>query len=175
MAETHRTKFERGDFLRKDNKKGSFMIYEGNNISETSYKKMTLVCWFDPEKFVRNEFGAYTEQPSLEVGSLNKPCTTTIDTEEEDYWVKICSPQEKAEALEVLEAYGYHWNEDTFELVDNGTGEVIRKLIIPDNSYHGEVVSPIKKTFKDMIKKYCISKIKPTYQYSNYDYYDCYD
>ena len=40
--------FKQGDFLKKNNKSGSFMIYEGIDYSETTYKKLSLVCEYDP-------------------------------------------------------------------------------------------------------------------------------
>ena len=167
-------KFERGEFLRKDSKKGSFMIFEGNNLSDSSYKRLSLICYYDPECFQMGAIG-YESKPKLEIATKAAPCTTTIDTEEEDFWVKRCSPNEKAAALEVLKQHGLYWNEETFELVDIETGEVVRRLIIPDNTYHGEIIKPISERFKELIKKWVISKLKPSYYHNpnyNYDYYD---
>ena len=170
-------KFERGDFLKKDNKKGSFMIYEGNNISETSYKKMTLLCAFDPEKYMLRN-GTYDKVPFLEVGTKAKPCAETITSDEEDFWVKKCSESEKQAALKVLREHGYVWIEKTFELVDVETGEVVRKIVIPDETYHGEIIHSNGNKFKDIIKDWCTSKIPPKTIYTyprNYDddyYYD---
>jgi hypothetical protein len=65
-------KFKRGDFLRKDNKKGSFMIYEGNNLSDTSYKRMTVICYYDPEAFQMGPIG-YEPKPKLEVATKLHP------------------------------------------------------------------------------------------------------
>lgn len=175
--ENIKCKFEAGDFLKKDNKKGSFMIYEGNNISETSYKRMTLICYYDPEKMVMGAVG-YEQKPTLEVATKDKPCETTIDTEVEDYWVKICSEEEKAEALKVLSKYGLMWNDVTMELIDSKSGEVIRKIKTPDNTYYGQTIHPKTSKFKDIIKRYCYSKLKtPTYPYHNpyYNEYDIYD
>ena len=88
--------FNAGDFLKRDSKHGSFMIYEGQNISDSSYKKMTLLCYFDPEKYMMTSMG-YHQVPNLEVSKKGKRCSETIDTEKEDYWVKVCSPKEKEE------------------------------------------------------------------------------
>lgn len=165
-------KFERGDFLRKDNKKGSFMIYEGNNLSETNYKRMTVICFYDPEAFQMGPIG-YESVPKLEVATKVSHCPTTIDTDEEDFWVKICTPNEKAAALEILKKHGLFWNEETLELVDIESGEVIKRVTVPDNKYYGEIIRPISEKFKEIIKKWVISKIKPYYNPNyNYDYYD---
>lgn len=171
MSDTNR-KFTQGDFLRKKNKKGSFMIYEGNNISESSYKRMTLICIYDPEKFVMGDMG-YEQKPTLEVANKQKPCTETIDTEEEDYWVAICTPEEKEEALNILSEYGLYWNEETLELTDMTTGEVVRKITVPDNTYHGEVIKPTTNKFRELARKYCSSKLVPSYNSQNHypDYY----
>jgi hypothetical protein len=166
-------KFERGDFLKKDTKKGSFMIYEGNNISDTSYKKMTVICYYDPESFQMGPIG-YEPRPKLEIGTKIHPCTMTLDTEEEDFWIKACTPNEKAAAIEVLKRHGLFWNEETLELVDIESGEVVRRVIIPDNKYYGEIIRPISEKFKELIKKWVISKLRPCYPTHTYDYYDDY-
>ena len=173
MAEEKR-KFNKGDFLTKNNKKGSFMIYEGNNLSDTSYKRMTLVCYYDPEKFEMGAIG-YEQKPSLEVATKYKACTTTIDTEEEDYWIHICSDQEREEAMNVLAKYGLYWDEQGQQLVHMETGEVIRKITTPDNKYYGQVIKPITTKFKDLIKKYCADKITPKYDYSQNYSDECWD
>ena len=168
MAEEVKRKFERGDFLKKTNKKGSFMIYEGNNLSETgTYKRMSLVCYYDPESYQMGDFG-YESKPNLEVASKYKPCTTTLDTEEEDYWVHICDDREKEEAMNVLATYGLYWNEEDLELIHIETGEIIRKVVVPDNKYYGQLIKPMGENFKKMIKRYCDSKIKPLYYSQHY-------
>ena len=164
-------KFERGEFLKKDNKKGSFMIYEGNNLSATSYRKMSLVCYYDPESFQMGSIG-YENRPKLEVATKLTPCPTTIDTEEEDFWIKTCTPNEKTAAIEVLKKHGLYWDEDNFALIDINTGEIIRKLIIPDDTYYGQIIKPISKKFKELLKKWVISKLQPAYTNYNYDYFD---
>jgi hypothetical protein len=172
MAEVEQ-KFKIGDFLKKDNKKGSFMIYEGKNISDSSYKKMTLLCVYDPEKYMPHD-GLYDKQPYLEVGTKTKPCSETINTEEEDFWVKKCTEKEKQEALELLKEYGYVWLEETLELIDMETGELVRKIVVPDNKYHGELIHSNGNKFNKIIKSWCESKIPPRtyYPYDRYDYYD---
>jgi len=165
-------KFQRGDFLRKDSKKGSFMIYEGNNLSDTAYKRMSLVCYYDPEKFMMGPVG-YEQQPNLELATKYKPCETTIDTEEEDYWIKKCNDREKQTAMDILAKNKLYWDEENFELISLETGETIRKIIIPDNTYYGQVVRPKNDKFKELLKKWCIKKIPPVYTYERcYDYYD---
>ena len=178
MEEVVKRVFKRGDFLKKTMKPGSFMIYEGNNISESAYnKKMTLVCFYDPKAYVKNEYGAYVEGPELKLASKKAPCESTVDTEEEDYYTKICNEEEKQEAIKTLAEYGYHWNEETFELVDIETGEIVRKLLIPDDKYHGQIVRPVSTETKKLIKRCCIKKLPPSYNYnSGYGCYDgCYD
>jgi hypothetical protein len=171
MSDTKRM-FSRGDFLKKNNKKGSFMIYEGNNISDSSYKRMTLVCIYDPEKYMMGSLG-YEQKPHLEVGTTSKPCLETIDTEQEDYWISICTDNEKEQAIDILAKYGYYWNAESMELIKIETGEVIRKLVIPDNTYHGEVIKPTSDKFRELAKKYCSSKLTPSYSMNHYP--DCYD
>lgn len=173
MADEIKRKFERGDFLTKKNKKGSFMIYEGNNLSDSTYKKMSLICMYDPEKYVMGQVG-YEQKPHLEVGEKNKPCSETIDTEEEDFWIEICSDAQKEEAMNILAKYGFYWNADTLELINIETGEIVRKVVIPDNKYYGQVIHPIGNDIKNILKKYCLNKNKTiSYGYDGYnDYYD---
>ena len=165
-------KFERGEFLRKDTKKGSFMIFEGNNLSENAYKRLTLICFYDPEAFQMGPLG-YEQKPQLEVGTKIAPCTTTIDTDEEDFWIKRCNDNEKAAAMEILKKHGLFWNEEACELIDLETGEVIRRIIVPDNTYYGQIIRPISEKFKALLKKWVISKLTPSYShYYDGDYYD---
>ena len=166
MAE-EKQKFKKGDFLKKDTKKGSFMIYEGNNLSDTAYKRMTLVCYYDPEKFIQGDMG-YEQKPHLELGSKDKPCADTIDTEEEDFWIKKCSEAEKERALDILAKYGLYWDEENLELISIETGEIIRKVITPDNKYYGQTIKPISDKFKGLVRKYCLSKLVPVYYSQRY-------
>jgi len=159
MAEELKRKFNRGDFLRRNSKKDSFMIYEGNNLSETALKKMSLICFYDPEKYVMGDMG-YEQKPHLEVASKDKPCSETIDSEEEDYFIKVCNEAEKKKAMEILAKYGFQWNEQTFELVDIETGEVVRKLLVPDDKYYGQIVRPMGEKMKCIAKDYCAGKNK---------------
>lgn len=156
-------RFERGDFLRKDSKKGSFMIYEGNNLSETTYKRMTVICFYDPDKMVMGAIG-YENKPHLEIATPTKPCDT-IDTEAEDYWIKKCSEEEKLEALRVLRTYNLFWDEANLALVDTNTGEIVKKIFVPDNTYYGQIIRPISEKFKELLKKWVFSKFKTTPTY----------
>lgn len=161
-----------GDFIKRDNRKGSFMIYEGKNISDTCVKKLTLICAYDPEKYMQTSAG-YDHVPYLDVAKDGKLCGETIDTDKEDYWISLCTPTEKADAIEILEQYGYVWDEENLALVDMVTGEIIKKIVIPDNTYYGEIVRPITDDFKGILKKSCLDKSKPTYpSYHNPSYQD---
>jgi len=171
MAETEKRMFKPGDFLTKFNKKGSFMIYEGNDLSQSTYKRITVVCSYDPEKYVMGDMG-YEQKPELMVGSPTKACSDTLDTDREDYWIHFCTEQEKAQAIEILKKYHLAWNAETLELVDIDTGEVVRKVTLPDNKYYGQVIKPISEDLKSLIKKCCISKLTPAYPTTYYDYYD---
>ena len=151
-----------GDFIKRDNRKGSFMIYEGRNISDTCVKKLTLVCAYDPEKYMQTTIG-YDHVPHLDVATKEKPCAETIDTEKEDYWISLCTPTEKAQAIDVLEQYGYIWDEENMALVDMVTGEIIKRIVIPDNKYYGEIIRPITDNSKNLLKKFCLDKNKPVY------------
>lgn len=161
-----------GDFIKRDNRKGSFMIYEGRNISDTCVKKLTLVCAYDPEKYMQTSTGGYDHVPYLDVANKRKPCGETIDTDKEDYWISLCTPTEKADAIEILEQYGYIWDEENMALVDMVTGEIIKRIVIPDNKYYGEIIKPITDDSKNLLKKFCLEKSKPVYNPSYQDWDD---
>lgn len=160
--------FKQGDFLKKKNKIGSFMIYEGNNISKNAYKKMTLVCEYDPEKYTATSMG-YDRKPFLDV-----KCETTIDTETEDYWIGICNEEEKETAKNILKEHGYEWDENNLALINMETKETVRKIKTPDNKYYGQIIKPISNSFKDILKQFCKNKNIYTYtpSYQNGYYYD---
>ena len=167
--------FKQGDFLKKNNKSGSFMIYEGIDYSETTYKKLSLVCEYDPEKYMMTSAG-YSHVPNLEVAKNGKRCESTIDTDKEDYWISICTAEEKLRAEQILLRYGYEWDDENLRLVDLETGEVVKKISIPDNTYYGQIIKPISDAFKALLKRFCIAKNKPTYAYGNgYTEYDDYE
>ena len=166
--------FKQGDFIKRNNKKGSFMIYEGINVSDSTLKKMSLIASYDPEKFMQTPMG-YDHIPHLDVSSSKRRCEDTIDTEKEDFWISLCSDIEKDEAKKVLAEYGYLWDEENLSMIDTSTGEIIKKIIVPDNSYHGQIIKPITQDFKDILKKFCIEKNKKeTYTSSYQRYWDEY-
>ena len=168
--------FNKGDFIKRDNRKGTFMIYEGNNISDTCVKKLSLVCAYDPEKYMQTSIG-YDHVPYLDVATNDRRCGETIDTEKEDYWIKLCSPSEKAEAIKILKEYDYMWDEENLAMIDTTTGEIVKRIITPDNKYYGQVIKPITESFKNLLKQVCVKKNKPVYN-PNYNYredWDCYD
>jgi len=169
--ETSRT-FNPGDFVKRSNRKGSFMIYEGKDVSNTYAKKLTLAVAYDPEKYMQkpNSYG-YEYVPYLDEPKNGQACETTIDTDKEDNWISLCTQEEKEEAIEILEQYGYVWDEENLALVDMVTGEIIKKIYVPDNKYHGETIKPITNNSKDVLKKFCIDKNKKTYSsYYNHNY-----
>ena len=60
-------------------------------------------------------------------------------------------------------------------MVDILTGEIVKRIIIPDNKYYGEIIKPITETSKNILKQFCLSKSKPIYTPNyreDWDYYD---
>lgn len=164
-------KFEKGDFLKYDNKPGSFAIFEGVDLMpEYQYtKKFSVAAYFDPSKYCENENGVgWGTRPYLEVAKPNKPCEKTLDTLEEDFFWKVCTPIEKELALATLEEYGYAWDEENLAIIDQVTGKVVHKIIVPKLEYNGDVIKPISEEYKKQLKDYAISK--NTYSCNNYGY-----
>jgi DNA-binding beta-propeller fold protein YncE len=175
MEEVKRT-FEPGDFIKENNKKGSFLIFEGNDISQyKTVKKLTTLCFYNPEKYKMTALG-YDQVPDLEVATKRVPCSKTIDTPKEDYWYSLCTQEEKLRAIKVLDEYGYYWDSETFSLIDTSTREVIKKITTPDNTYYGQIIKPITDAFKNMLKRFCYNANKPTvspcYSQGYEGYYD---
>ena len=167
MAEKEKVRFQKGDFLKKNHKKGSFMIYEGDDISTTNFKKITLLLFYDPEAYERNSMGVYEQTPRLYVGDKYKPSSETIDTMVEDYWISICNEEEIQAAHQKLQEYGYKWDAEKMELTKIENGELVRKIIVPDNTYYGHIIKPSPNQFKDLAQKYCQeeNKVTTSYQY----------
>lgn len=155
--------FNKGDFLKYENKPGSFVIFEGIDLMPTYQytKKLSVAAHFDPSKYCENENGVgWGTRPFLEVAKSNKPCEKTIDTFEEDYFWKICTEAEKAAAIEKLRAYGYEWDDETLSIIDIETGEIVHKIIVPKLEYNGDIIKPMCNEFKDLLKDFVISKNK---------------
>lgn len=151
-----------GDFIKRKNKDGCFMIFEGNNISETSYKRLTLICEYDPEKYMMTSAG-YDHVPNLDMATATKRCSVTIDTDKEDYWIGLCNEAEKRRAEKILLRYGYEWDAENLRMIDITTGEIVKKITTPDNTYYGQIIKPISDAFKAMLKRFCINKNKVSY------------
>lgn len=188
--ETDYTKkqFKQGDFITYNNKKGSFAIYEGRTLSETKYlKTKSVIAWFDPADYQRTApSGTYGYKPTLDVATYAKKCNKTVDTETEDTWWRICTEEEKKDAIQILNDYGYDWDDTLQAIVMLESREVVRTMIDPKIEYHGEVIKPMGDDLKLTLKTACLSKNKsysyggsgyPNYGRDMYEgYYDgCYD
>lgn len=154
--------FKPGDFVKRNSKASGFVIYEGNNISETACKRLTVVCEYDPEKYKMTDAG-YAYVPVLDMGTNTKRCQTTIDTEKEDYWYSLCNEEEKNRAERVLLRYGYEWDAENLRMIDITTGEIVKSIKIPDDKYYGQIIKPMSDASKAMLKKLCVEKNKPSY------------
>ena len=168
---TTNNKFNPGDFVTFSNKKGSFAIYEGVDASTTSYKKLTVLLYYDPSKYTQTDEG-YKMIPFMETSKKNKPCEKTVDTDENSYWTRRCTAEEIDEALEVMREYGYLWDEENLAVVAADSGDVITKIRLPKIEYKGQVIKPMTEKFKKLLKFFCLEKNKKTYSYpDNYSRY----
>jgi hypothetical protein len=159
-------KFEKGSFIKRKTKEGGFMIFEGNDVSTSSFKQYTTLCEYDPYKYKMTSIG-YDHVPNLEIATRTMKCDVTVDTDCEDYWIVLCTEEEKKRAIQILSSYGYYWDEENLCMIDKETGEVIKKIITPDNTYYGQIIKPISEAFKAMLKRFCIlANRKPEYSQS---------
>lgn len=176
--------FEKGDFITETSKPGSFVIFEGINTSP-SYKKLSVIVNYEPSKYYKHDDGEYYTSPFFEIATNNSRCEKCLYDEKETYWFRLCTPLEKEKALEVLEEHGYKWDEETMSIIDIATGKVVRRVVEPKTKYSGEVVRPITKKLKDLLRCFCVESNKKKYTYSggstypsyrgSYDYYDYYN
>ena len=167
--------FEKGDFVTNPNKPGSFAIFEGIECeSYSSLKKYSAIAAYDPSKFQEITKGNWETLPYLEVATKTTRCSTKIDGDAPSYWFRLCTEKEKENALNVLQDYGYYWNEDLLSIISKDTGEIIRTIADPKIEYNGNVIKPISRKLKDMLKNVCDSIIKKKYSYNSETYYSCY-
>ena len=169
-------KFKPGDFVTFSNKKGAFAIYEGVDISTSSYKKLTVILAYDPSKYTQTEEG-YKMIPTMETSTKHATCEKTLDTDESCYWTRKCTAEEIEEALEVMRNYGYLWDEENLAVVAIDSGDIITKVCLPKVEYKGQIIKPMTEKFKKLLRLFCLEKNKKvTYSYpDNYSrYWDMY-
>ena len=177
--------FKKGDFITWSNKPNSFAIYEGNPTSiGSSLQNYSLIVFYDPSKYVKLEDGTYGNKPVLEIGTPDKPCEKKCDTNRDNYWWTKCNTTQQKRAEEVLASFNLLWDNETSSLIDTSSGEIIRKIATPKNEYHGEVIKPIMKAFKEKLSKFVNPQTTTqnyNYPYNNWGYsenwdeYDYYD
>ena len=183
--------FNKGDFVKYTSYNGSkefkFGIFEGIDTSTTYSKKYSLALFYDSNKYYSklDDERGWGYKPSMEVATKDNPCSKTTDTLQEDSWWKLCTDEEKEYALQLLEDYGYAWNEETMEIIDLKTGEILHKIVTPKIEYNGEVIKPMETVLRFKLKENVIKQNKKsstsyynneyTYGYQGYRYNDWYD
>lgn len=168
--------FEPGDFLTYDNKPGSFAIFEGiEQPSNTTTRKFSVLASYDPSKYREHEDGAWRSSPFIEVATRDTRCSQLVENACESFWWRVCTEAEKEKAIDILQQYGYYWNEDLLSIISKDTGEIIRTVAKPTLEYHGEIVKPITKKIKEFIQNLCFEGIKKKYSYSQTCYHGCWD
>lgn len=150
--------FEPGDFITFTNTPGTFVIYEGNDISKT-YKRYSLILSYNPQKYIETSEG-YQRKPTLSYSTMNEDCADTIDDDHETYWNRLCTDSEKENAIRTIEGYGYTWDEKTLTLKDKNTGEIITKAKLPKWEYNGETIKHTTMAMRNLLKQTCINKNK---------------
>ena len=166
--------FRKGEFITYTNKPGSFAIFEGIELdSSTSLRKYSVIVFYDPKKYCENPNGCgWTSMPFIEVATSRTRCTQTAEPYETSWW-RPCTKEEKERALDILQEYGYYWNEELESIISKDTGEILRKIAEPVIEYNGEVVKPISSEMKTLLKRVCDEMTERKYSYQNASYY-CY-
>lgn len=164
--------FNKGDFITKVNyDNGCFMIYEGEDYPSNSslyYKPKTLICRYDP----------YNSEP-LKTGDQYKPCPIGIDTDRPNYYYRKCNAEEVEKAIEVLRKHGYMWDEENLSLISVADNSVVRRIHLPDDTYHGQIITSVSDDMREILLQYAVNATKTTSypygtSYSKYwsEYYD---
>lgn len=170
MTQNSSNKFKPGDFITFSNKSGAFAIYEGVDISTTTYKKLTAILTYDPAKYTQTTEG-YKMIPFMETSTKTKCCEKTIDTDESCYWTRKCTDEEVEEAIEVMRKYGYLWDEENLAVVAMDSGDIITQVRLPKLEYKGQIIKPMTDKFKKLLRLFCLDKNKKveySYPYSRY-------
>ena len=167
-AKVKRT-FEKGEFITNTNKPGSFAIFEGVECeSQSAYcKKYSVIAYYDPSKYRELEHGGWGTSPHLDVATRTTRCEQTVDGDTTSYWWRPCNVNEKEKAIDLLQQYGYYWNDDLKAIVAKDTGDIVRTIVEPKLEYNGEVVKPISQRFKDLLRKVCDEIINRKYSYKS--------
>lgn len=168
-------KFKRGDLI-FNNSTRAYAIYDGTEFIKDDYlhsKNYTLAVCFIPRKYQKAKDGSWDYAEFFEVSTKRRRCTTSIDTDHEDFWWKIATEEQKKVLLEAMKKNGYLWIEDTKTIVNSASGEVVRVLkdLVLETKYNQEqiLITPTEK------KRILLSAIKPTKGYTNYPYSSCYE
>ncbi len=150
----------------------SYVIFEGKDMPSEYGNKYSVIAYYTPNKYVKNDEGHYEPTEFIEVATKYVPCEKTIDSDAPSYWNRRCNEEEKEKALSIFKKYGYEWNEEDLTLSNSNTNEIIYQIKIPKLKYNGEFIKPICKKFKNILKSFCISKSKGAKKYYNSSYYD---
>ena len=174
VMENNDNKFKPGDFVSFSNKPGSFAIYEGIDLSVTTYKKISVLLYYDPSKYTPSESGGYVMKPFLEMSTKNSMCEKTLDSDEPSYWIRRCNQFEIEDALKVLHENNIIWDEENLSLLNAETGEVLTKIHVPKAEYNGQIIKPMSLKFKKLLKVFCRNKNPKTSSYSYNNYWNRY-
>ena len=177
-----------GDFListncYNDNK--AYAIFEGKEVNSTTCPSAkpdyTLLIHYESKPYSYSGF-PHDREPHLEVATKTTPCSHKIYIIENSTMWRKCTEEEKEDLLAILEDNGYIWNEDTWSLVDAGTGEIINSIIKPKLVYNGTPCKKISNEAYAILLSQCVALAKDTYSsgynYNSrypYAYSECYD
>lgn len=135
--------FKPGDFIRMTYlNQGAFAIFQGKEvIGQYGYPTYTTLVYYNPSKYQEVE-GKWVARPYLSVAREGSRFFDTVTVKCEGPSFEICTDKEKAEAIELLKAYGYGWDDEQKMLFYLQSGEIINKIVVPVVKYDGTEIAP---------------------------------
>lgn len=149
-----------GDFLVSTiayNGNQIFAIFEGHEIYSTTYTSSnpdySLLAHYESKPY-QYSYHAPTG-PTLEIATQGKPCSHKIYIKENPTTWRKCTDEEKAEFINILAQHGYYWIEDTWELVESETGQIVASITQPKLIYNGCVCKHISESAHSYLQDKC--------------------
>ena len=166
-------KFKPGDFICCKTDRGHFFIYEGDKVKESQYYttfNYSVALEYDDRHYMKLGDGNWGYGKMLKLNG--KDGILTVDYDCDNWRYDLMTDVEKEQALSKLEEFGYHWNDESKELCDTESGEIIFKIVMPSFDYNNELVRLMTSQRRLFLMMVCNKPLTtPAYNY-NYEYYD---
>lgn len=171
-----------GDFLISTttyNGNKIFAIFEGREILSSTYPSArpdySLLAHYESKPYSYN-YGT-PQGPALEVATSEKPCSHKIYIKDNPTTWRKCTIEEKEEFLDILANKGYCWIEDSWELIEIDSGQVIATIIKPKIIYNGCQCKHMSDNAHSYLQDKCAKEAEGIFMPmapSEHSYHNCY-